>query len=240
MKISLNWLTDYVDVSMSADELAELFTRIGLNCNGVAQHGVGCRVRSGRDLQSAGLPGPFGRGAQAGGGDRCGHASPGRRQVPRKRQGGGTHQRARGRAGSVPAVHRPRDSRREGGRQPQLAGRASGRGGNAERQQRGRRDQFRADGVFAAAAQFRLRQALRTSHRGAAGEGRGNPPGDRRQQVPSQRRHAGDRRRGTSGGGRGRDGRSGQRGHHGDQEHPAGRARSSILCRSGGRRGHWR
>ncbi len=63
MKISLNWLTDYVDVSMSADELAELFTRIGLNCDGVA-HGVGCRVRSGRDLQSAGLPGPFGRGAE--------------------------------------------------------------------------------------------------------------------------------------------------------------------------------
>ncbi len=35
MKISLNWLTDYVDISMSADELGELFTRIGLGCEGI-------------------------------------------------------------------------------------------------------------------------------------------------------------------------------------------------------------
>ncbi|MHC4982634.1 MAG: phenylalanine--tRNA ligase subunit beta [Planctomycetota bacterium] len=37
MKISLNWLTDYVDVSMPAGELAELFTRIGLPCDGVTE-----------------------------------------------------------------------------------------------------------------------------------------------------------------------------------------------------------
>lgn len=36
MKISLNWLTEYVDVSLSAAELATLFTNIGLNCDGVA------------------------------------------------------------------------------------------------------------------------------------------------------------------------------------------------------------
>jgi phenylalanyl-tRNA synthetase beta chain len=37
MNISLNWLTDYVDVSLPAKELAEVFTRIGLNCEGIAE-----------------------------------------------------------------------------------------------------------------------------------------------------------------------------------------------------------
>jgi len=44
MKISLNWLTDYVDLpagksgsAMPAGELAELFTRIGLPCDGVVE-----------------------------------------------------------------------------------------------------------------------------------------------------------------------------------------------------------
>ncbi len=37
MKISLNWLTDYVDITLSAKELGELFTAIGLNCDGIAQ-----------------------------------------------------------------------------------------------------------------------------------------------------------------------------------------------------------
>ena len=35
MNISLNWLTDYVDVAMPADELGRLFTFIGLNCEDV-------------------------------------------------------------------------------------------------------------------------------------------------------------------------------------------------------------
>ena len=35
MKISLNWLTDYVDVSMSAAALGDLLTHIGLNCDGI-------------------------------------------------------------------------------------------------------------------------------------------------------------------------------------------------------------
>ncbi len=35
MNISLNWLTDYVDVTLPAAELGELFTRIGLNCEGI-------------------------------------------------------------------------------------------------------------------------------------------------------------------------------------------------------------
>jgi phenylalanyl-tRNA synthetase beta chain len=35
MYISLNWLTNYVDVDMPAAELGELFTRIGLNCEGI-------------------------------------------------------------------------------------------------------------------------------------------------------------------------------------------------------------
>jgi phenylalanyl-tRNA synthetase beta chain len=35
MKVSLNWLTDYVDVAMPAAELAELLTAIGLSCEGV-------------------------------------------------------------------------------------------------------------------------------------------------------------------------------------------------------------
>lgn len=35
MKVSLNWLTDYVDVSSSAAELGELFTSIGLNCDAI-------------------------------------------------------------------------------------------------------------------------------------------------------------------------------------------------------------
>ncbi len=35
MNISLNWLTDYVDCTMPVDELGELFTRIGLNCEGI-------------------------------------------------------------------------------------------------------------------------------------------------------------------------------------------------------------
>ncbi len=38
MKVSLNWLTDYVDVSaMPAEELGEVFTRIGLCCDGIEQ-----------------------------------------------------------------------------------------------------------------------------------------------------------------------------------------------------------
>jgi phenylalanyl-tRNA synthetase beta chain len=37
MNISLNWLTDYVDVAMPAAELGELFTRIGLNCEGIEE-----------------------------------------------------------------------------------------------------------------------------------------------------------------------------------------------------------
>jgi len=38
MKVSLNWLTDYVDVAhMPADELARLCTRIGLCCDGIEQ-----------------------------------------------------------------------------------------------------------------------------------------------------------------------------------------------------------
>jgi len=37
MKISLNWLTDYVDLSMPADKLAEFFTRIGLPCEEVTE-----------------------------------------------------------------------------------------------------------------------------------------------------------------------------------------------------------
>ena len=36
MNISLNWLTDYVDVTMGGDELGRLFTYIGLNCEEVA------------------------------------------------------------------------------------------------------------------------------------------------------------------------------------------------------------
>ncbi|MCK5114042.1 MAG: phenylalanine--tRNA ligase subunit beta, partial [Phycisphaerae bacterium] len=37
MNISLNWLTEYVDVSLPAAELGELFTRIGLNCEGITE-----------------------------------------------------------------------------------------------------------------------------------------------------------------------------------------------------------
>ena len=37
MKISLNWLTDYVEVSMPARELGELFTRIGLACDQIIE-----------------------------------------------------------------------------------------------------------------------------------------------------------------------------------------------------------
>ncbi|MCD6365082.1 MAG: phenylalanine--tRNA ligase subunit beta, partial [Planctomycetes bacterium] len=37
MKISLNWLTDYVDVSMPAPELAELLTAIGWNCEEIIE-----------------------------------------------------------------------------------------------------------------------------------------------------------------------------------------------------------
>ena len=35
MKVSLNWLTDYVDVSISAHQLGDLLTNIGLNCDGI-------------------------------------------------------------------------------------------------------------------------------------------------------------------------------------------------------------
>ncbi|MFP4055071.1 MAG: phenylalanine--tRNA ligase subunit beta [Phycisphaerae bacterium] len=37
MNISLNWLTDYLDVAMPAKELGDLFTRIGLNCEGIEE-----------------------------------------------------------------------------------------------------------------------------------------------------------------------------------------------------------
>lgn len=35
MKISLNWLTDYVDVPVSAKKLGEILTHIGINCDGI-------------------------------------------------------------------------------------------------------------------------------------------------------------------------------------------------------------
>jgi len=37
MKVSLNWLTDYVEIKMPACELAALLTRIGLNCESIEQ-----------------------------------------------------------------------------------------------------------------------------------------------------------------------------------------------------------
>jgi len=37
MKISLNWLTDYVDVSMPASQLAELLTQTGLSCDEIIE-----------------------------------------------------------------------------------------------------------------------------------------------------------------------------------------------------------
>ncbi|MBN1943507.1 MAG: phenylalanine--tRNA ligase subunit beta [Phycisphaerae bacterium] len=39
MLISLNWLSEYMDVNLPAEKLAELFTRIGLNCDGVEEKG---------------------------------------------------------------------------------------------------------------------------------------------------------------------------------------------------------
>jgi phenylalanyl-tRNA synthetase beta chain len=39
MLISLNWLSDYVDVNLPAAELGELFTNIGLNCDGIEEKG---------------------------------------------------------------------------------------------------------------------------------------------------------------------------------------------------------
>ena len=37
MKVSLNWLSDYVDVSMSAAELADVFLRIGFPCEDIVE-----------------------------------------------------------------------------------------------------------------------------------------------------------------------------------------------------------
>ena len=37
MNISLNWLTDYVEVAMPTAELEQLFTRIGLNHEGTSE-----------------------------------------------------------------------------------------------------------------------------------------------------------------------------------------------------------
>ncbi|MBT3200422.1 MAG: phenylalanine--tRNA ligase subunit beta, partial [Phycisphaerales bacterium] len=37
MNISLNWLTDYVEVAMPIAELEQLFTRIGLNHEGTSE-----------------------------------------------------------------------------------------------------------------------------------------------------------------------------------------------------------
>jgi phenylalanyl-tRNA synthetase beta chain len=37
MNISLNWLTDYVDVTMPAEHLGELLTRIGFSCDGIVE-----------------------------------------------------------------------------------------------------------------------------------------------------------------------------------------------------------
>jgi phenylalanyl-tRNA synthetase beta chain len=39
MNISLNWLSDYVEIDLPAEQLGELFTRIGLNCEGIAPAG---------------------------------------------------------------------------------------------------------------------------------------------------------------------------------------------------------
>ena len=37
MKISLNWLTDYVDVKLSAQELGDRMTHVGVNCDGIEE-----------------------------------------------------------------------------------------------------------------------------------------------------------------------------------------------------------
>ncbi len=37
MNISLNWLTEYLDVAIPAEQLGEIFTRIGLNCDGIEE-----------------------------------------------------------------------------------------------------------------------------------------------------------------------------------------------------------
>ena len=37
MRTSLNWLTDYVDISIPAAELGELLTRIGISCEEILE-----------------------------------------------------------------------------------------------------------------------------------------------------------------------------------------------------------
>ncbi|MCF7956889.1 MAG: phenylalanine--tRNA ligase subunit beta [Phycisphaerae bacterium] len=44
MKISLDWLKDYVDYQGSVEELDELFTQIGLNVDGIEQVGADCMI----------------------------------------------------------------------------------------------------------------------------------------------------------------------------------------------------
>jgi phenylalanyl-tRNA synthetase beta chain len=39
MKISLNWLTDYVDITVSAKELGERMTNVGVNCDAIDESG---------------------------------------------------------------------------------------------------------------------------------------------------------------------------------------------------------
>ena len=40
MKLSLNWLKDYIDIELSADELSHLLTMAGLEVEGIEPAGL--------------------------------------------------------------------------------------------------------------------------------------------------------------------------------------------------------
>ena len=152
-----------------------------------------------------------------------GQARAGRLRGARRRDGEDRH---RGR-GALPALHRARHPRGQGGPEPRLDGRAPGGHRPALHQQHRGRDELHPVPVRPASARLRPGQAQergrRGAHRGARGRRRRAPDHARRRGSRAHARHdghlhAGARRRGA----RRRHGRPGYRGHGRDGGHPAG------------------
>lgn len=160
MLVSWDWLSQYVKLDMTPDQLAERLMMAGLNHEATEPHGrdfaINLEVTSNRPdcLGHIGiaretavlfdrpltLPAAAPRGGE-----------------PRTRLRSGTHRQP----GALPPLHGTRDSRRAGQIESRLAGRPVGHDRHSGDQQRGRHYQLRANGVRAAAARLRPRAARR-------------------------------------------------------------------------------
>ena len=173
MKISLNWLRDYVETDLTAEQIAEILSDLGLPCEGIEHLAddavIDVEVTSNRGdcLSHIGIAREL---AAATGKDAAAAGGPsGRDGSSRVRVRAGRDSRA----GLVRPVYRPRHRRRQDRAVAGLDGQAAGSRRHAERQQRRRCDELRDDGDRPAAARVRLCDHRRAQdHRAQGGAGR--------------------------------------------------------------------